>query len=202
MASTAKPTGCYKCGKSDHWSRDCPSQPTSETPAPGASAPAPAPPSSGFSKAAGSQGGTQGGTQLGSQGGFQRWQGNNQGYKRKEPWSKGSTGTFVAKEKPVKVPVAPRRMPKLTPDLLLGADGLGYVLEKIPRQVTIKGRGHEVEDLKSLLEAYLRWHQTLLPYYSYSQFVEKVEKVGFTKRVRVCPRLLQWCLISAFLAVV
>lgn len=91
----------------------------------------------------------------------------------------------------MKVPVPPRRMPKLTPELLLGADGLGYVLEKIPRQVTIKGRGHEVEDLKSLLEAYLRWHQTLLPYYSYSQFVEKVEKVGSSKRVRLCVRELR-----------
>lgn len=152
MASAAKPTGCYKCGKPDHWSRDCPSQPATEAGAKATTAPA------------------------------SGWQGNTQGFKRKEPWSERGTKPFA---KPVKVPAPPRRMPKLTPDLLLGADGLGYVLEKVPRQVTIKGRGHEVEDLKSLLEAYLRWHQNLLPYYSYSQFVEKVEKLGSSKRVRV-----------------
>jgi len=185
MASAANPTGCYKCGKTSHWSRDCPSQPASETPAPGASAKATTPSSSGFSKGI-APAGTQARTQGQTQGGTQRWQGSTQGYKRKEPWGGGGSRSFVAKEKPVKAPVPPRRMPKLTPDLILGADGLGYVLEKIPRQVTIKGRGHEVEDLKSLLEAYLRWHQVLLPYFSYSQFVEKVEKVGSSKRVRVC----------------
>ena len=169
-------TGCYKCGRPGHWSNDCPSQPVSgNAPTTSATAAAAAAPSS-----SGLRPGTQGGTQ-----------GYTQGYKRKEPWGERS-GSFVPREKPVKPP--PRRMPKLTPDLLLGANGLGYVLEKIPRQVTIKGRGHEVEDLKSLLEAYVRWHQTLLPYYSYSQFVEKVEKVGSTKRVRVCWSFFCWLL--------
>jgi TIMELESS-interacting protein len=180
-AAAASATGCTKCGRPGHWSSDCPSQPASENGrAPGAASAAA--PSSAGNAAVGTQGGAQryaqgGGTQRHTQGGAQ-------GYKRKEPWG-GRSGSFVPREKPVKAVVPPRRMPKLTPDLLLGPDGLGYVLEKIPRQVTIKGHGHEVEDLKSLLEAYVRWHQTLLPYYSYSQFVEKVEKVGSTKRVRV-----------------
>lgn len=43
----------------------------------------------------------------------------------------------------------------------------------------------QVEDLKSLLESYMRWHSQILPYFAYSQFVEKVEKVGRSKRVRV-----------------
>ena len=43
----------------------------------------------------------------------------------------------------------------------------------------------QVEDLKSLLESCMRWHSQILPYYAYSQFVEKVEKLGRSKRVRV-----------------
>lgn len=43
----------------------------------------------------------------------------------------------------------------------------------------------QVEDLKSLLESYMRWHRHILPYFAYSQFVEKVEKLGGNKRVRV-----------------
>lgn len=168
-AAAGGATGCFKCGRSGHWSPDCPFKPVSESAA--APPPVAATPS------------TQG--SYPNQRGTQQY---TQGYKRKEPWGKSASwsGSFVPREKPVKAPVPPHRMPRLTPDLLLGADGLGYVLEKMPRQVTIKGRGHEVDDLKSLLEAYVRWHQTLLPYYSYSQFVEKVEKVGSTKRVRVC----------------
>lgn len=52
--------------------------------------------------------------------------------------------------------------------------------------VKIQGPGHEVDDLKSLLEAYIHWHSRILPYFSFNQFVEKVEKVGSTKRVRTC----------------
>lgn len=50
----------------------------------------------------------------------------------------------------------------------------------------IKGPGHEVEDLKSFLEAYVHWHSRILPYYSFKQFVEKVAKVGASRRVRMC----------------
>ncbi|KAK3040157.1 hypothetical protein RJ639_028407 [Escallonia herrerae] len=48
-------------------------------------------------------------------------------------------------------------------------------------QVAIK----EVSDLGNLLGLYAEWHSHLLPYYSFNQFVHKLEQVGGTKRVKV-----------------
>ncbi|XP_078441971.1 zinc knuckle (CCHC-type) family protein isoform X2 [Wolffia australiana] len=49
-----------------------------------------------------------------------------------------------------------------------------------------RGRGHEVEDLGRLIDLYADWHSLLIPYYSFGQFVQKVEQVGASKRVRRC----------------
>ena len=43
----------------------------------------------------------------------------------------------------------------------------------------------QVSDLGNLIGMYSEWHSHLLPYYSFNQFVDKVEKVGTTKRVKV-----------------
>jgi TIMELESS-interacting protein len=52
-----------------------------------------------------------------------------------------------------------------------------------------------VEDLGNLIKLYADWHSRLIPYYSFEQFVRKVEKVGASNRVRVSffffPMLLQ-----------
>ena len=37
----------------------------------------------------------------------------------------------------------------------------------------------------NLLRLYTEWHSRLLPYYSFNQFVHKVEKVAATRRVKV-----------------
>ncbi|XP_024933782.3 uncharacterized protein LOC107429616 [Ziziphus jujuba] len=160
----AAPTGCYKCGRPGHWSRDCPS-----------SAPNPIPNSSASTASATPSFNNVGGG--GGGGGAPN----------------SSSKTFSvnrSSEKPKKV-VAPRTRPKLTPGLLLSDDGLGYVLRHFPRSFKYRGRGHEVRDLGNLIGMYSEWHSRLLPYYSFDQFVHKVEQVAATKRVKLCLRELR-----------
>ncbi|KAK7839717.1 timeless-interacting protein [Quercus suber] len=128
--AAAAPTGCYKCGRPGHWSRDCPSS---------ASASASASPLS-----------------------------------------------LIRNPQdllPLSRPQAPA--PKLTPDLILSDDGLGYVLRHFPRSFKFRGHGHEVSDLGNLIGLYSEWHSRLLPYYSFDQFVHKAEQVAATKRVKL-----------------
>lgn len=86
----------------------------------------------------------------------------------------------------------PRSRPKLTPELLLGEDnGLGFILRHFPRNFKYRGRGHEVSDLGNLIGLYSEWHSHLLPYYSFDQFIHKVEQVAATKRAKMCVRELR-----------
>ncbi|XP_068334060.1 chromosome segregation in meiosis protein 3-like [Pyrus communis] len=148
-------TGCYKCGRPGHWSRDCPS---SSGPTPNSNAdpnPNPNPTNP-----------------------------NSSSY----PFKSG-TGTGIGGK--VKKVSVPKTRPKLTPELLLSDDGLGYVLRHFPRAFKYRGRGHEVRDLGNLIGLYTQWHSRLLPYYSFDQFVHKVEQVAATRRVKMTLRELR-----------
>ncbi|CAH8309834.1 unnamed protein product [Eruca vesicaria subsp. sativa] len=136
------PTGCFKCGRPGHWSRDCPSS----APATGNPAPSQTP--------------------------------NNEESQRSFP---KSGNPAVPKATKARV-----QRPKLTPEMLLSEDGLGYVLRHFPRSFKYRGRGKEVSDLGNLIRMYSEWHSHLLPYYSFDQFVHKVQQVASTKRVKIC----------------
>ncbi|XP_006647951.1 TIMELESS-interacting protein [Oryza brachyantha] len=161
--AAAAPTGCYKCGRPGHWSRDCPSA------APGAAAstdnlnPNPKPSASRFAPYPRPRFGKTAPAAADGE--------------------EGSGGQAQSKKK--KKERATR--PKLTPDLLLSDDGLGFVLRYFPKAFKPRARpGHEVEDLGNLIKLYTDWHSRLIPYYSFDQFVRKVEKVGASNRVRRC----------------
>ncbi|XP_066513626.1 TIMELESS-interacting protein-like [Hoplias malabaricus] len=88
------------------------------------------------------------------------------------------------------VPVAKRRtikrpQPKLDSQRLLSERGLP-ALRTLFNNVKFKGKGHEAEDLKVLMQKMENWAHRLYPKLQFEDFIDKLEVLGGKKDVQTC----------------
>ncbi|NWS69216.1 TIPIN protein, partial [Crotophaga sulcirostris] len=86
--------------------------------------------------------------------------------------------------------VAPRKavkrpMPKLDAQRLISERGLP-ALRHMFDNVKFKGKGHEAEDLKTLMRHMEHWAHRLFPKLQFDDFIDKVESLGNKKEVQTC----------------
>eukprot|EP00270_Netrium_digitus_P003023 TRINITY_DN13423_c0_g1_i1.p1 TRINITY_DN13423_c0_g1~~TRINITY_DN13423_c0_g1_i1.p1 ORF type:complete len:215 (+),score=39.70 TRINITY_DN13423_c0_g1_i1:29-646(+) len=88
-------------------------------------------------------------------------------------------------------PLRVKKTRTLKPEMLSSDTGLKYVVTNFPREVKLKGKGHEVGDLKRILRAFIRWQRMIFPAVSFEEFVEQAERLSNCKQVRVALRGLE-----------
>ncbi|NXG70666.1 TIPIN protein, partial [Baryphthengus martii] len=81
--------------------------------------------------------------------------------------------------------VVKRPMPKLDAQRLISERGLP-ALRHLFDNVKFKGKGHEAEDLKTLLRHMEHWAHRLFPKLQFEDFIERVESLGNKKEVQTC----------------
>ncbi|XP_040456386.1 TIMELESS-interacting protein isoform X2 [Falco naumanni] len=86
----------------------------------------------------------------------------------------------VATRKAVKRP-----MPKLDAQRLISERGLP-ALRHMFDNVKFKGKGHEAEDLKTLIRHMEHWAHRLFPKLRFEDFIDRVESLGNKKEVQTC----------------
>lgn len=79
-----------------------------------------------------------------------------------------------------------RKRPAVTFDMLKQNRGLPELFHNFPLifKDQYRGRGHEVSDLRRLLEMYKRWQQRLFPFADFDAFIDSVEKIGYSHIVK------------------
>ncbi|XP_074514315.1 TIMELESS-interacting protein isoform X3 [Sebastes fasciatus] len=86
----------------------------------------------------------------------------------------------AAKRKGVKRP-----QPKLDSQRLISERGLP-ALRTLFDNVRFKGKGHEAEDLRLLMQKMENWAHRLFPKLQFEDFIDKVERLGNKKEVQTC----------------
>ncbi|POI25313.1 hypothetical protein CIB84_010937 [Bambusicola thoracicus] len=78
-----------------------------------------------------------------------------------------------------------RSIPKLDAHRLVSERGLP-ALRHMFDNVKFKGKGHEAEDLKTLLRHMEHWAHRLFPKLQFDDFIDRVETLGNKKEVQTC----------------
>ncbi|NWR74051.1 TIPIN protein, partial [Centropus unirufus] len=78
-----------------------------------------------------------------------------------------------------------RPMPKLDAQRLISERGLP-ALRHLFDNVKFKGKGHEAEDLKTLMRHMEHWAHRLFPKLQFEDFIDRVESLGNKKEVQTC----------------
>ncbi|XP_072527605.1 TIMELESS-interacting protein [Salminus brasiliensis] len=105
-----------------------------------------------------------------------------------DPFANGEDEGEVSKLP--EVPAAKRRtvkrpQPKLDSQRLLSERGLP-ALRTLFDDVKFKGKGHEAEDLKVLMQKMENWAHRLYPKFQFEDFIDKLEVLGGKKEVQTC----------------
>ncbi|XP_011384371.1 TIMELESS-interacting protein [Pteropus medius] len=78
-----------------------------------------------------------------------------------------------------------RNMPKLDAQRLISERGLP-ALRHVFDTAKFKGKGHEAEDLKTLIRHMEHWAHRLFPKLQFEDFIDRVEYLGNKKEVQTC----------------
>ncbi|KAJ8417227.1 hypothetical protein AAFF_G00284540 [Aldrovandia affinis] len=107
----------------------------------------------------------------------------------RDPFANGEEGEGEL-SKLADAPVAKRRsvkrpQPKLDSQRLVSERGLP-ALRTLFDNVRFKGKGHEAEDLRVLMQRMENWAHRLYPKLQFEDFIDKLESLGGKKEVQTC----------------
>jgi len=79
-----------------------------------------------------------------------------------------------------------QKRPKLTYEDLKKSSGLPEIYHNFSTvfKSNFRGKGHELSDLRRLLEMYKRWQDRVFPHGSFDNFIATIEKIGATNIVK------------------
>ncbi|KAJ8248720.1 hypothetical protein GJAV_G00227000 [Gymnothorax javanicus] len=106
-----------------------------------------------------------------------------------DPFANGEEGEGEV-SKLADAPVAKRRsvkrpQPKLDSQRLVSERGLP-ALRTLFNNVKFRGKGHETEDLRLLMQKMENWAHRLYPKLQFEDFIDRVESLGSKKEVQTC----------------